>query len=243
MTSTATLHFHGELAALARSDKVVYALTRRASVKDVIEALGVPHTEVYSLAVDGQPAAFGHLLGPGQEVRAWPGVPPVDVTAPGGLRAPLRAPRFAADANVGRLATYLRLLGIDTFWSNSVEDGELAALAASEGRVVLTTDRGVLRRKAVEWGRLVRKADPVEQARDVVRFFGLTPLVRPMTLCVRCNAALEPVDKALVLHLLRPLTRKHHEHFHHCPSCGRVYWPGTHHAMMQDMARRLTAPG
>lgn len=240
--NTAILHFHGELEELAGGGCRPYAVTRRASVKDVVEALGVPHTEVYSLEADGQPVGFSMLLEPGQAVHVRPGAPPVDVTAPGALREPLGAPRFLADVNVGRLATYLRLLGIDTAYDNARKDADLARLAHDEGRVVLTMDRGVLRRKAVQWGRLVRLADPVEQARDVVRFFGLSSLVNPMSLCVRCNVPLGRAHKADVLHLLLPLTRAHYHAFTRCPSCGRVYWAGSHHAKMAAMAQRIIAP-
>lgn len=217
-----------------------YPVTRRASLKDVLEALGVPHTEVYSLAVNGQPAGFGHLLAPGELVEAGPGEPPVDVTVPSALRAPLSRFGFVADANVGRLATYLRLMGFDTAYDRSFLDGEVAELAAREDRVVLTRDRGVLKRKAVQWGRLVRANEPVEQARDAVRFFGLAALAAPFTRCVRCNTELAGVSKAEVLHLLQPKTKRYYQEFSRCPSCGRIYWAGSHHERMVEMFSRLT---
>lgn len=217
-----------------------YPVTRRASLKDVLEALGVPHTEVYSLAVNGQPAGFGHLLGPEERVEARPGEPPVDVTAANALRTSLARIRFVADANVGRLATYLRLMGFDTAYDRSFLDAEVVGLAGRESRVVLTRDRGVLKRKAVQWGRLVRANEPVEQTRDVVRFFGLAGLADPFTRCVRCNAELAGVPKAEVLHLLQPRTKRYYQEFSHCPSCGRVYWAGSHHERMEEMFSRLT---
>lgn len=240
--STAFLHFKGELAALAKAAERPYAVTRRASIKDVVESLGVPHTEIYGLHADGQPVDFAHILEPGQRIDILPGEPPVDVTAPHPLRGALPGPKFVADVNAGRLATYLRLLGIDTVYRNDMTDAEVAGLSCGEQRIVLTRDRGVLRRKIIEWGRLVTANDPVEQARDVVRFFGLAGAATPFTLCVRCNVPLKPVSKAGVLHLLEPRTRKYYEDFHRCPSCGRVYWAGSHHGKMADMARRLMEP-
>ena len=212
---------------------------RRASLKDVLEAVGVPHTEVYSLAVDGQPAHFRHILGPNEVVDVRPGEPPVDVARDHSLRSALPSPTFIADANVGRLATYLRLMGLDVAFDRHARDDEVALAAARERRVVLTRDHGLLRRKAVEWGRLVRANDPVEQTRDIVRFFGLAKLSRPFIRCVRCNVALTTVPKSEVLHLLQPKTIRYFEQFSRCPSCGRVYWAGSHHDRMEEMLRRL----
>ena len=240
--STAFLHFKGELAALAKAARRPYAVTRKVSIKDVVESLGVPHTEIYGLHADGQPVDLAHILEPGQRIDILPGEPPVDVTAPHPLRAPLPGPKFVADVNAGKLATYLRLLGIDTAYRNDLTDAEVARLAFDEHRVVLTRDRGVLRRRIIEWGRLITANDPVEQARDVLRFFGLAGAATPFTLCVRCNAPLVPVDKAEVLHLLELRTRKYYDDFHRCPACGRVYWAGSHHGMMAAMARRLSEP-
>ena len=255
------LHFHGELAGLAPSAEVLYALTRRASLKDAVEALGVPHTEVYALFVDNRPAGFEHALAPGQRVQVLPAPEPVDVTLAQPLRPALceaaapcdsggrepasatpRRPcaiRFAADANVGRLATWLRLLGFDTAYGRAVEDAQLAELAAREHRVILSRDHGLLKRKAVVWGRLIRDNDPRAQLRGVLRHFGLTPPFRTFSRCLRCNTPLTPVDKAAVLHLLQPRTKLYYEDFHHCAACGRVYWAGSHREKMEKMVVAL----
>jgi uncharacterized protein len=238
--STAFLQFHGELASLAGSGRRDYPVPRRASLKDVIEARGVPHTEVYALSVDGQAADFGHILAPREAIDVFPGHEPVDVTAQHALRPSLPALRFVADANVGRLATYLRLMGFDVAYDHRYPDAEVAEISASQSRVVLTRDRGLLRRKAVEWGRLVRSNDPLEQTRDIVRFFGLAGQAIPFTRCVRCNVELLGVSKAEVLPLLQPRTKKYYQEFFRCPSCERVYWAGSHHERMEEMLARLT---
>ncbi|MBI4804992.1 MAG: hypothetical protein HY795_07130 [Desulfovibrio sp.] len=237
--STAILHFHGELAPLTGGERLDYRVTRRASLKDVLEAVGVPHTEVYFLTVDGQPVHFRHILVPGDEVSVHPGEPPVNVTCDHPLRSALPSPHFIADANVGRLSTYLRLMGLDVAYNRCLSDDDVALTAAREGRVVLTRDHGLLRRKTVEWGRLVRANDPIEQTRDIVRFFGLAPLAAPFSRCVRCNRALASVPKSAVLHVLQPKTKLYYEAFSQCPSCGRVYWAGSHHDRMREMLRKL----
>jgi len=238
--STATLHFHGELATLAGGEYAQFSTARRASLKDVVESHGVPHTEVYGLAVNGQPAGFGHIPAGAQPVDIFPADVPVDVTRPHLERPVLDRARFIADANVGRLATYLRLLGFDTLYDPTYQDAHIAELAAATGRILLTRDRGLLQRRIVTWGRLVPSSEPVEQARDVVRFFGLAALAEPFVRCLRCNAPLEGASKASVLHLLEPRTRKYYEAFARCPGCGKVYWAGSHHGKIEDMFRMLT---
>lgn len=232
-------HFHGELAQLAAAFEAAYVLTRRASVKDAVEALGVPHTEVFALFVDGLPVGFAHLLQPGQRVEVLPAPEPLDVTRPQPLRPALRELRFLADANVGRLATSLPMLGFDVAYDRLMDDPQVAELAEREQRVVLSRDHGLLKRKAVVWGRLIRDNDPALQLREVLRHFGLAPPYRTFSRCLRCNQPLAAVDKAEVLHLLQPKTRLYYQDFQQCRSCGRVYWAGSHHGKMEKMVATL----
>jgi len=240
-------HFHGELAELAAAAEIAYPLARRASLKDAVEALGIPHTEVYALFADGRPVGFVHLLQPGERVEALPAPELLDVTHPQPLRpalCPAGGPhcppiRFLADANVGRLATLLRLLGFDTAYDRLLDDAAVVEQALGEHRVILSRDHGLLKRKAVVWGRLIRDNDPGAQLRGVLRHFGLSPPYRPFSRCLRCNRLLTPVDKAEVLHLLQPKTRLYYQDFQRCAACGRVYWAGSHHGKMEAMVKAL----
>lgn len=179
----AQLTFEGDLQDLVRRSgpgPVAFDATRRASVKDVLESLGVPHTEVYVLSVDGRAVDFGHLLEPGQEVSVGPASPPVDVTAPTLLRPHvLPELRFAVDENVAKLAALLRTLGFDAAYDRRFGDGRIARLAAEEGRVVLSRDRALLKRGEIVWGRLVRAAQPLDQLLEVLDLFGVRRARRP----------------------------------------------------------------
>ncbi|MGE4441553.1 MAG: Mut7-C RNAse domain-containing protein [Desulfomicrobium sp.] len=250
----ATLFFHGTLADLLRRDDpgtdargvVIYPVTRRASIKDVIEALGPPHTEVGSIEADGREVGFGHQLEPGEEVNVRPLAPPFDVLRPSPLRPePLPRIAFAVDANVGRLAALLRTLGFDTFYDPTLDDAPLAELAAREGRIVLSKDRSLLKRSLVVFGCLIRADDPRHQLREVLRLFGLRPPYHLFSRCLLCNALLEPVPKAEIMHRLLPLTRRHYSDFHRCPRCDKLYWPGSHHEhvleRMEEICRDLFA--
>ncbi len=218
-----------------RKLEFVHAFDGRRSVKDLIESLGVPHTEVEIILVNGEAVGFGHPVTDGDRVSVYPMFEALDVTPLVRLRErPLREPRFAVDVPLGALARYLRLCGFDAWYRNDAGDERLASLAASERRVLLTRDRELLKRRIVSHGCFVRARRPREQLAEVVRRLDLSGLIRPFTRCSRCNDTLRLVDKAQVLERLPADTRRCYEVFHECASCGRLYWRGSH-------ARRLEA--
>lgn len=246
----ALLAFHGALKDfLARVNRnssahdglVPYPVTRRASLKDVIEALGPPHACIGALLVNGTPTSFEHLLRSGERVAVHPLERPRMVLQATFLRPePLRNLRFLADANVGKLAQNLRLLGFDTAYDRHLDDAGVADLAVQEGRVILSKDRGLLKRSKVVYAHLVQNEDPEEQLLEVLRAFGLRPPYAAFTRCAKCNALLEPVDKATVLHRLEPKTKKYFHDFRRCPACDRIFWSGSHHEAFQRRVRTLS---
>lgn len=244
----AILHFHGTLADLLSRDDtapdargaVIYPVTRRASIKDVIEALGPPHTEVGSIEADGCEVGFDHLLEPGEKMDIRPLAPPFDVLRPSLLRPdPMARIAFVVDANAGRLATFLRTLGFDTAYDPALDDAPLAELAVREGRILLTKDRSLLKRALIVFGCLIRTDDPHEQLRAVLRLLDLRPPYHPFSRCLLCNALLEPVPKSEIMHRLLPLTRRHYFDFHRCPHCDKIYWPGSHHDHMRERIENM----
>ncbi|GAB6112751.1 Mut7-C RNAse domain-containing protein [Desulfomicrobium salsuginis] len=242
----ATFVFHGDLRDLLGRGKagadgrVTYPVTRRTSVKDAIEALGPPHTEVGTMEVDGLAVSFGHLLEPGRRIDVQPVPAPFDVLRPSPLRPePLPRIAFLVDANVGRLAGLLRALGFDTAYDPSLGDAALAEQAAREGRILLSRDRLLLRRGIVVYGRLIRSRDPETQLLEVLRFFGLRPPFATFTRCLRCNDPLQTVSKAEIMDRLLPLTKLHYTDFRRCPRCNRIYWAGSHHERMHERVGRI----
>jgi uncharacterized protein with PIN domain len=186
------------------------------SLGHVVEALGVPLTEVGSLAVNGRPAARGYRPRGG------------DVADVAAVRRPqpIPSPRFVLDVHLGTVARRLRLAGVDTAYANDRDDDALIEQANAERRVLLTQDRGLLRRRKLWLGGYVRGARPDEQFRDVLDRFA--PPLAPWTRCTACNGLLSPVRKADVEPLLRPGTRRTYQAFSRCADCGRVYWRGAH---------------
>lgn len=202
---------------------------RRSSIKDMIESLGVPHPEIELILVNGRSVGFDHIVADGDRVSVYPVFERLDVSPLIRLRpAPLRTPRFVADANLGRLARYLRLLGFDCLYDNGYADADVARISAEQQRIVLTRDRRLLKRRIITHGLFVRAEAPREQVREILERLDLYTLARPYTRCTRCNGVLENVAKQAVDSHLQPKTRRYYERFLRCPACGQIYWAGSH---------------
>jgi uncharacterized protein with PIN domain len=210
------------------------------TVKDVLEAMGIPHTEIDLILVNGSSRGFDHRPDVGDRIAAYPMFEALDVGSIARLRpAPLRDPRFVVDVNLGRLARLLRVLGFDVWWASDADDATLADVSLGEQRILLTRDRGLLKRRAITHGLFVHSQDPEEQTLEVVRRLDLAQRLAPFTRCVRCNGELAAVPKDEVIDQLEPLTRQFYEEFSRCTHCGRVYWAGSHHARLVGFVERL----
>jgi uncharacterized protein with PIN domain len=202
---------------------------RAATTKHMIEALGVPHTEVELILLNGASVGFGALLREGDRVAVYPRFEALDITPLLRVRErPLRDTRFVADTHLGSLARLLRMMGFNTLHDNSFADDEIERIAATQCRIVLTRDRDLLKRRSITHGCYVHALRPQEQLREVFERLDLAGSARPFTLCPRCNAPLHAVAKAQVEHRLQPRVRELYERFSTCKVCGRVLWDGEH---------------
>jgi uncharacterized protein with PIN domain len=223
-----------------RQVEFVHALPEPGSVKDAIESLGVPHTELDLILANGESVDFGYRLADGDRIAAYPVFESLDVTPLLRVRPePLRRIRFVLDTHLGRLAAYLRLLGFDTLYANDANDEELAHVAAAEARILLTRDRGLLKRRQVTRGYCLRSTNPREQLREVVQRFDLAAAAHPFTRCLACNGQLRPVPAAEVRHLLPENARQAYDEFGRCAACGRVYWQGAHYERLRDLVEEM----
>jgi uncharacterized protein len=242
------LRFHGDLASLLvrrwRGNQLLeLPLARRTSVKDFIEALGPPHTEVGMLLANGREVDFTYQLEPEDSIEVFAPEPPVDVSKPSRLRPETFAGgRFIADVNVGKLARLLRMLGVDVSFYRGLADADCAARARTEQRICLTTDAMLLKRRQIVHGHLVRDPVPENQLREVIHFYGLAARLRPFSRCLRCNDELMPVAKTKIIARLEPLTRKYYDAFERCPRCDRIYWAGSHREQMEKLIAALNLP-
>jgi hypothetical protein len=252
MEASAEFRFYEELndflAPERRRASFAYSVAGTRSVKDAIEAIGVPHTEVDLILVDGVSVGFDRVLRGGERVAVYPVFERLDIAPLQHLRPrPLRRPRFVLDTHLGKLARHLRMAGFDCLYRNDYRDSEIINAALAEHRIILTRDRGLLKQRVVTHGYYVRRTDSEEQLREVVRALQLQSALRPFSRCRECNAELHEVPKTEVLARLPEKVRGAYERFQLCRGCGRVYWPGTHYARLRrllDLAAQADAgPG
>ena len=218
----------------------VYRFDGNPGIKDPIEAQGVPHTEVELLLVNGESVDFSHRLHHGDRVAVFPVFFQLDVAPLRKLRDPLPRPAFVLDVHLGALARLLRLLGMDTLYSNAYRDRELVAIAAAEQRVLLTRDRRLLFNHRVVHGHFVHATDPMAQAREVIDLYQLSDTLHPFSRCIACNGPVVAVTREQVLHRLKPKTARYYDDFFQCRDCGQVYWRGPH---LDGMLEKLRALG
>lgn len=241
-----TFRFYGDLndflPARSRHAPIRCICDESAGVKHPIEALGVPHPEVEALIVNGAPADFAYRVRDGDVVDVFPCQ---GVSLPAGylpLRPPLAHPiRFVLDTHLGQLAAYLRLLGFDALYRNDYRDEELARIAADSERLLLSRDRGLLKRKLVTYGYCVRESEPRLQVASILRRYRLAATMQPWQRCARCNGLLAPVAKAAILDKLEPKTKLYYEDFQRCRECGQIYWQGSHYEHMQSFIAELAS--
>jgi uncharacterized protein len=245
---TATFRFHGELNFfLPRARKYTcfeHAFEGRVSVKDMVESLGVPHTEIEWMTVNGLRIDFSYIVEAGDALNVYATVDPLD----GQNRILLRPsfpgrPAFILDQHLGRLAAYLRMMGFDTLYRNDYHDEELARVSHDETRILLTRDTGLLKRSLVIYGYFVRETNRQKQLAEITRRFKLLDAVAPFKHCMKCNGLLEAVTKESIHDQLPDGTGQYYDEFHRCGSCQRVYWKGPHYRRMQALMEQVIGQG
>lgn len=212
------------------------------SVKDRIEALGVPHTEVDLILVDGESVDFSHHLHGGERVAVYPVFERLDISPLNRLRPrPLRDPRFVLDVHLARLAAYLRLLGFDCRHDPGLQDERIIEISLAEHRIILTRDVGLLKDGRVTHGAFVYDTRPLKQLAEVIERFQLARLFEPWTRCMVCNELLETTAVSELPGDAAPGdVRERFDRVRRCPGCERVYWPGSH---TERVRRRLHEVG
>lgn len=244
--SRACLRFYAELNDFLpqprRQKPFFHDFDGRVSIKDMIESLGVPHTEIDLILVNGESVDFSYLAQDGDRISVYPVFESFDITPLVRVRpSPLREPKFVLDVHLGRLASYLRMFGFDALFPDNYDDENLARLSAEEHRTLLTRDRGLLKRKMVTHGYCVRETNYRKQIIEVLRRFDLFRLITPFCRCVHCNGLLEPVCKEDILDRLEPDTLAYYDEFRRCPVCDQIYWKGTHYQRMAQFIAEIVA--
>lgn len=241
---TARFRFYGELKDLLRAEHssglLLHEFRGRQSLKDRIETLGVPHTEVSLILREGEPVDFSYLVQSGDDLSVFPTWQTLKLPADLDLQPePPKPIKFVLDAHLGKLASYLRMLGFDCLYSNDYDDAELAGVQKDEKRILLTRDRGLLKRSRVRWGCLLHSHEPRRQLREVMIRYDIAEEIDEFGRCPLCNGGLKEIAKEKIVHRLEPLTKEYFHFFKICSDCDKIYWRGSHFDRIQDLVESL----
>ena len=241
---TATFRFYAELNDFLDRNKRQVAFSHsffgRPSVKEVIEAIGVPHTEIDLILIDGVSSTFDDHLQGGERIAVYPVCESLELKGVTRLRPhPLRTPRFILDVHLGKLARYLRLLGFDTLYEKNYSDTEIIDKGTKQSRIILTRDLGILKQTRVVRGYFLRNTRPKKQIEEVMRRFALDKKAKPFTRCLECNTPIAKVAKEAITERLLPETRRYFESFEECPRCHRIYWQGSHYDKLKHFVESI----
>jgi uncharacterized protein with PIN domain len=238
MTNCATFRFYEELndffARGKRKATIPVYFGGNPPVKDIIESIGVPHTEVDLILVNSKSVDFSYHLKNGDRVSVYPVFESLDISDVTHLRAkPLRRPKYILDVHLGKLAKYLRMFGFDTLYRNNYHDSQIVSIAGTEKRIILTRDIGILKIKEVTHGYWIRSQNLNKQLKEVIDHFDLYSSIKPFHRCMTCNGIIRKVKKETIHDNLDEKTKKYYDEFYRCESCGTIYWKGSHYNRMK----------
>jgi len=243
----ATFRFYEELNDFLpkHKRKTDYALTfnDKRSIKDAIESLGVPHTEIDLILVNGKSADFNYILQDQDRVSVYPVFESLNIADVTHLRKlPLRKSKFIADINLGKIAKYMRVLGLDLYFDPMLSPREIVEMSNKENRIILSTSRKLLKFKDVSHGIFVRPGTTVQQIKQIIDYLDIKDVVAPFTRCLQCNSLLDTVPKEQILDRIPPKSRALCDVYVRCETCDKIYWKGTHCIQMQKVVRQILGP-
>ncbi len=210
------------------------------SIKDMIEALGVPHTEIDLILVNGKSVDFNYILQNGDRASVYPVFESLNITDVTLLRKiPLRRHKFIADINLGNIVKYMRILGFDLYYDSLLSTREIIEISKRENRVILTKSRKLLKFKDVTHGIFIRPGTTTEQIKRIIDCLDIKDNIKPFSRCLRCNTLLKSVLKEKILDRIPPKTKEFYDEYVQCRSCDKIYWKGTHFINMKKVVRQI----
>jgi len=241
---TIRLRFYAELNSFLpvdlRQRAFDYSFPGPITVKEVIESMKIPLSEVDLILVNGRAVDFNYPVNDLDYISVYPVFEQFDITEISKLRkTPLRVSKFILDSHLGKLAKYLRMAGFDTLYENNYSDNSIREIAAKQSRIILTRDRDLLSSRNVTHGYYIRNINPKEQMAEVVAKFELRTQINPFTRCLICNSELKAIDKQDVNSDVTEDTRKIFDEFYQCSHCHKIYWKGSHYERMMEFLKSV----
>lgn len=244
MKKKASFRFYEELNDFLPPDKkkirFEHEFIDRASIKDMIESLGVPHAEIDMILVNGKSVNFDYQVQDGDDISIYPVFESIDISDIQHLRKlPLRQPKFIADIHLGSLAKYLRMFGFDVLYKNNYSNEEIVEISVNDNRTILTRDRELLKNNRIMHGYWIRSEDIEHQVKELINRFDLKKNISEFVRCLECNNILEPIEKEKIEERIPPKVKQYQNEFWYCSHCDKIYWKGTHYEKMFEFIKRI----
>ena len=235
MAKSSYFIFHGSLndflSFSEQGEDIKYAFFGSPTIKDAIEAQGIPHTEIGLMYINGTQVAFDYKLQADDHAEVFP------------IHNPFAEHthfQFVIDSHLGKLAMDLRVLGFDSLYEKNYTQEKIAHIAQHENRVVLTRNIGLLKNNRIRKGYWIRSQEPKIQVQEVINYFNLKDKILPFSRCRICNGLIKQVSKERVEDQLPKMTKAHFHEFYQCAECHKVYWKGSHYEKMVKFVEKLT---
>ena len=210
------------------------------SIKDMVESLGVPHTEVDLILVNGKSVDFTYILRDGDRVSVYPVFETLNIKKATRLRkVPLRRTTFIADSNLGDIVKYMRVLGFDVSFDSLLSPRQIIEVSEKENRIILTKSRKLLKFKEVTHGIFIRPGTMEQQIKRIIDFLDIKDQIKPFSRCLRCNNLLKTIPKESIAHRIPPKTRAFCNEYSYCKPCDKIYWKGSHFIKMKNLVDSL----
>jgi uncharacterized protein len=210
-------------------------LSGNPSVKDVIESIGVPHTEFELVLVNSHVVDLSYQVKEHDQISVYPKF--FQLQNPGIDEIKMNKPKnfkFVLDVHLGKLNAMLRMLGFDCYYRNDLDDDEIIDIANREERIILSRDLGIFKNGKVKWGYFPRSQDPKLQLKEIIDRYGLHDKIKPLSRCMNCNGEIKLVEKSEIADKLEEKTKRYYHEFYECETCKKTYWKGSHYTRMLE---------
>lgn len=238
----ANFEFFGSCLDFVNNTIFNYEFNDNPSVKDAIEAIGIPHVEIGMIMINGVSKSFEYHIEEKDKIQVYPHNFFKTKTSNNINLLPFKPKKlsFLLDVHLGTLARYLRMAGFDTLYqSKDYGDAFLAEVASTDNHIMLSRDIGLLKRSKLNYGHWVRNTNPKEQFKEIVQLYNLQNIFKPMSRCIKCNEPITLVKKEKIESIVPSKVYQWKEKFFQCSGCEKVYWEGSHHKNMMELLEEI----
>jgi uncharacterized protein len=209
-------------------------------IQELLDILKLPISKVDLILLNGESAGLDYQLNAGDRISIYPVFETFNIDSINRLREiPLRRLRFACDVHLGKLAKYLRMLGLDVFYKNDIYYYQIINLSLEQERIILTKDNELVKDKRITRAYLVKQSNPRMQLFEIISYFDLIGIIKPLSRCLKCNLSVQPVEKNSIKKQVPAPILNLHQSFMKCYGCKRIYWMGSHYQAMMNWISRI----